>query len=256
MENPFAKGVFPEVKQLIASRYRQEKNEDIAEAKIGEMIKAEFDDYLSIEPYRAYDWDFIISRVISKLDIGLEIDVAALVEKYCRQPYIKAYPDGRKILKWLERRDHTLLVITNGFYKYQYPVLQALHLEKYFSRIITTDISQAAKPDPASFMLPEEDFTTWIHVGDSLIMDVYGANNAGGVSVYINRDLPEELTEVDLSKRMEDERVISFIQTNLDQELAGHARPYQENLIYPDFILQSLQELKKIILVKEVEQQL
>jgi len=252
MENPFGKGVFPEVKEMIQAAYLSEKGNKLAEDKIMELIRDKFEVYLDKEPFIAYDWDLIINKVIADLGLSLKLDIVELVERFSSKPYIKAYPDGINILNWLESKDYELIVVTNGFYKYQFPVLKALGLDQYFSRIITSDRAEAAKPEADSFWVPDQDYDSWLHVGDSLVMDIVGSNQAGATSVYINRDLPAELAEIPLAERLKNQDVIGFIDKNLENELANYQNLYNDESVYPHYIISSLEELKGIISLEEV----
>lgn len=252
MENPFGNGVFPEVKEIIQSAYYSKKGKQLEKAEIMNMIRGKFELYLNKEPYLAYDWDFIINDVIKDLGLDLKIDIVELVEKFSCEPYIKVYQDGINILNWLESRDYELIVVTNGFYKYQFPVLKALELDQYFSRIVTSDRAEAAKPESDSFWVPDQDYDSWIHVGDSLVMDVCGSNDAGASSVYINRDFPAELREIPLVERLENQDVIAFIDKNLEKELENYQELHDSDLIYPRYIINNLEDLKEIILFEEV----
>ncbi len=247
MENPFAKGVFPEIRDKISRWHLSCKGRELSEDEIGELIREEFRRCWQQEAYRAYDWDRIISRVLDRLELNRTIDVVELVEKYCREPYIHRYPDGKKILDWLERFDIPLMVITNGFYRYQYPVLQALKLADYFSEIITSDIARAAKPEPASFPVPEERKEGWYHIGDSLLMDVAGAGNLGARTVYVNRELPENFRKLSPEERPGTERGRSFIRKMLKEEKRRYQIGDRQEPVKPDYAVFSLLELQDIL---------
>jgi putative hydrolase of the HAD superfamily len=84
-----------------------------------------------------------------------------------------------------------LAVITNGPAITQLDKLEVTGLDHYFDVIVASGDIGVAKPDEAIFrhvldelrLLPS---SAW-HVGDSLMHDVAGANNAGLTSVWLNR---------------------------------------------------------------------
>lgn len=71
-------------------------------------------------------------------------------------------------------------VVTNGFYRYQAPYLEALHWNDWLCRLITPDQSGAAKPDPRAFA---DLGPVLCHVGDRPEHDTLAAHRAGVVSV-------------------------------------------------------------------------
>ncbi|HEX5139549.1 MAG TPA: HAD family hydrolase [Dehalococcoidia bacterium] len=100
------------------------------------------------------------------------------------------YEDVVETLEML-RGTCSLAVITNGPCITQRDKLEVLGLDTYFDVIVCSGDVGAAKPDPAIFeyVLHELGCTAAdsIHVGDSLIADVAGANWAGIKSVWLNR---------------------------------------------------------------------
>ena len=73
-------------------------------------------------------------------------------------------------------------MISNGFAAYQEPVLEALGLLGYFDAVITPERAGAAKPEPQIFAAAGR---LDLFVGDTLVHDILGANQAGVPSAWL-----------------------------------------------------------------------
>ncbi len=100
------------------------------------------------------------------------------------------FPYTIEILNYLKEKKYTLHLITNGFEKTQLSKLNNSGLGKYFTHVITSEMSNSLKPkkeifdyamDKANASLPES-----IMIGDNLDADIQGAMNAGMDAVFVN----------------------------------------------------------------------
>ncbi|MGI6130853.1 MAG: HAD family hydrolase [Bacillota bacterium] len=232
MRNPFRRGVFPHVVRTLepyASATAAGQTGADPEAVVLQLIIDEARQrLLEGRIVEAYDWDDIVARVAVDLASRAEaleaqsvalsgspsgvrpitlpgvlpeiprFDIAALVRHYCTVPGMIARLEGAyEALDALKSAGYTLAVVTNGYLKYQAPVLEALGLADFFSAIITPEQAKAAKPKPGIFHMA---WTGWrerdnppIHVGDDIIHDAWGAKTAGGYSIWLRRDIPGSL---------------------------------------------------------------
>ncbi|MFW6029398.1 MAG: HAD family hydrolase, partial [Halanaerobiales bacterium] len=252
MENPFKDGVFVEIKNILFKEYKNkyiEKAKNMSKEEIKDLIWGkiitEYKNYSSQNSYKAYDWDLIVKKAGNSLNLKSEINVASLVEKYCKRPYIKSYNDGEKLLEYLKNKNNNLKVITNGYYKYQFPVLKALNLSKYFSEIITCDKAKAAKPEKDIFLMAvaANESINWVHIGDSLLMDVYGANKLGAKTVLVDRNLDESLSKLNIQIRSKEKGSKNYIIEKAKKEKSFNKLNYHDSFIYPDYLVKSLIEL-------------
>src|SRR5690625_7894231 len=86
-------------------------------------------------------------RDLSLEDV-LEIDVEAMVREYSVEPKVYLLEEGiPETLAYLREQGFSLAEVTNGFYKYQFPDLEALGIDGYFDEIITPEETACAKPD-------------------------------------------------------------------------------------------------------------
>ncbi|MEW5865592.1 MAG: HAD family hydrolase [Bacillota bacterium] len=222
IQNPFRRGVFPHVCRILApyvtaARDRAQQAQTSAGAKTDErqvgcvtedpatdvmrfIIEEAKRRLLEGRFVEAYDWDDIVARVAADLSIRAgasstpRLDVAGLVRYYCEVPgMVSLLPEAREVLSSLHENGYVLSVITNGYRRYQLPVLQALGIEHFFDMVITPEEVNATKPQPQIFRSAWSGRLAPLHVGDDLIHDAWGARTAGGYSVWLHRNLPDGL---------------------------------------------------------------
>lgn len=244
MKNPFSTGVFPEVTRRIGERAGLTHKEIMAEI-IGEA-KSRMGRRKIVE---AYDWDDIIGLVARKFGFLEPIDVAALVRQYCTPEHIYAYPEVPETLGDLNRKGYPLVALTNGFRKYQLPVLQALGIADFFDEIYTPEVTGAAKPEQEIYLAPQRRYPgPHIHVGDTVIHDIWGANEAGAVSVWVYHDLPDAVAHLPLKKRGGHEMMEQLIADGIARDL--NAAAYPEVTVrgsMPDFVIKTFGELRTVL---------
>ncbi|SET06632.1 haloacid dehalogenase superfamily, subfamily IA, variant 1 with third motif having Dx(3-4)D or Dx(3-4)E [Oceanobacillus limi] len=237
MQNPFIQWVFPE----IVSAFQQELNQDI---NINKIIVAEHELRMKENKVvEAYDWDDIVARTIRKLNLSLKIDVAHLVEKHAVEP--KVYLLEQNIINSLEelkRQNYSLAAVTNGYAKYQIPVMKELGLYTLFNEIITPDRCGYAKPDSRILNTLKKDGEIMAHIGDRIDHDVVLANRLGIKSVWINRNLPSPFLEMVPARRGEIKRLDVICKEKWKQENKQDSTQFP-NEGFPDFIITSIDEL-------------
>lgn len=195
-QNPFRTGVWPLVSARLAPAYLQRHPEtppEEAARQVITLVRREFRRRQEAQAWEAaYDWDDIVATVGASLGYrGERLAIASLVERHCTPEHIAALPGARACLQALRAAGHTLKVATNGFACYQEPVLAALGLLEFFEEIITPDRAHSAKPVP-DFLLAAGDPPA-LHVGDSLVHDVYGARQAGFAALWFWPKLPADM---------------------------------------------------------------
>ena len=87
-------------------------------------------------------------------------------------------------------------MVTNGFYKYQNPVMEGIGLRHFFLDFITPEMVGTVKPFPGIYQAAVKgEHSLRLHVGDTIIHDVWGAQMAGFDPVWMveERDLPRQL---------------------------------------------------------------
>ncbi len=182
MQNPFGKWVFPEIVNML-------KKETDTEEDILDLIVSEHLQRMSEERFlEAYDWDDIITGVAGNLGAGSVIDIERMVIKHSESPKIYLLEDNMlDYLKRIKEKGFHLAAATNGYSKYQLPVLQKLGLDRVFDEVITSDSAGFAKPNPAVLKKLSDDGEITAHVGDRIDHDVLLANKLGVFSVFISQ---------------------------------------------------------------------
>ena len=95
-----------------------------------------------------------------------------------------------EILDYLTKKGYSIHLITNGFEKTQWSKLNNSNLAKYFSHVITSEISNSMKPQKEIFeyALKKINGNTGecIMIGDKPNADIQGAVNAGMDTIFVN----------------------------------------------------------------------
>jgi putative hydrolase of the HAD superfamily len=98
-------------------------------------------------------------------------------------------PHTLETLNYLSNK-YKLHIITNGFNEVQFTKLKLCGLEKYFDKVITSEISGYHKPRPQAFGYSLSSANAKkdesIMIGDDLNIDIVGAREFGIDQVYFN----------------------------------------------------------------------
>jgi len=199
----------------------------------------------------SYDWDDTIAEIIAELELDLQLDVEKIVSSHSTSPKIYLLEENMlDSLEKLREEGYSLATATNGYYKYQMPVLKELKLNKVFEKIITSDLAGFAKPDTQMLIKIMERDCVIAHVGDRIDHDVLMANNLGITSVFINKNLPNHVLDLPLSKRRNDHNFIGLCKDKWQKENKYRDIPFNEKCI-PDIVVASIEELANGINVLE-----
>ncbi|MGE5584536.1 MAG: HAD family hydrolase [Bacillota bacterium] len=276
IQNPFRRGVFPHVCRtlapyVISARGRaqevqvctgggirgssagcppQDPERAVLHLIIQEAKKRITEGHL----VEAYDWDDIVACVAADLASGTgassapSLDVAGLVRHYCRMPdMIALLPGAHEVLSSLHEDGYTLGVVTNGYRRYQLPVLQALGIDHFFDVMITPEGARAAKPQARIFRAAWNGRLAPLHVGDDLIHDAWGARAAGGYSVWLHRDLPDDLRREPPEQRPRCDGFASVRDRAYSGVLAGEAFGVSASACVPHAVIETLGELPGLL---------
>jgi putative hydrolase of the HAD superfamily len=100
------------------------------------------------------------------------------------------FPYTVEILTYLKNKGYQLHLITNGFDVTQRGKLESSKLTDFFVEVITSEVSQALKPNKEIFDFAITKCNTCIDecimIGDNLDADIQGAINAGIDNVFVN----------------------------------------------------------------------
>lgn len=187
MQNPFGKYVFPEIEKLVSGL--KPGCETVKEIVLENERRMQNNEYPS-----AYDWDDILNQFLQNNEIAISISIEELVRKHSQIPKVYLLEEGiPEVLCELKTRGYSLAVITNGFYKYQYPVMEVLGIVDFFDEVITPDLVKCGKPNVDMGRSLLETGTIVAHVGDRVDHDVVLANVLGAKSILVDRHLSESI---------------------------------------------------------------
>lgn len=243
IQNPFGKGVGPRVKSHIRqSPHLCSLPEAEADALIEQAIRERWGEHMASGNFvEAYNWDAIYSSVSYDFDWHPVPDVATLVEELCAAPdMIALLPGAADCLEALHQT-YRLYAATNGYRAYQWPVLESLGIATFFEDIMTPDALGYAKPDPRFFTAAPN---LKIHVGDTLVHDVLGANQAGLTSVWVAPDLPVDFQGCSPSERPKQRGFGEFLSRSLEATLYREYHPEADiDACWPDAVVVDVGEL-------------
>lgn len=235
METPLNFGVLPHVLQILvrnhmATEAGRGKDWEILYSELWLKLREEHKRrYALANSYTAYDWDSIVAGLAKEYGCCEEINLPELLNLYCIEPYVKSHEEAHEILQQIKAAGWQIGVITNGYRKYQAPVLEALKLMPLLDILITPEEIKVVKPEQEIFaQVPGIRDGVWIHVGDTLVHDIYGSKRAGAKTVWFDRYLPEELKKLAPAERVE----------TLAGEILLKAVWEKENSRYPNLCLQ------------------
>lgn len=222
----------------------------LAQQAIRQALRAEYQRRLTLsDPRLVFDWGDIYQAVREQL--GLEDafpDIAKVLAEAAFEDGV-VYRDVPAGLASFRAQGYRIAVATNGLAKYQQILVDKLEIA--YDLMLAPDISLALKPDPA-FWNPVQKIAIGpiVHVGDLLSQDVWGANSAGFVAVWMWRNMPEDWRSTPPAHRTRRSDLGSVIEAVVHSELEefgflGAVRP--KTPPQPDYIVADLQELHQAL---------
>lgn len=240
MQNPFGAWVFPEIAEVVSGKAG--KALDI----VAKMV-AEHERRMEQGKYvEAYDWDDILGVQCKQLGLHESFEIEPILRKHAVAPKISLLEPGiLEVLRALRARGFALAVVTNGFYKFQAPVMEALGLLDHFDEVLTPERVGTGKPDPGMIQALSGEVVA--HVGDRLDHDVQMANRKNISSVFIDRTLPEEIKELGARTRSTDQRMVARCLEKWRKESKNTAVTVLPSIFIPAVVIHSMQELPLIL---------
>lgn len=175
--------------------------------KLKELVISPFNDfYTTYLHHNAIIWDryhkgFItaeelkwkrMQRTLLDFKIGNE-----MLAKEMSTKFLEILPNQKKlfdytteILDYLINKKYVLHLLTNGFEKTQWSKITNSNIAKYFTHVITSEISSCIKPSKEMFEYAitkaGAELNESIMIGDNPDADIQGAINAGMDSIFVN----------------------------------------------------------------------
>lgn len=185
IRNPFGKGVLPHIQRIMSQEgsktncAREFRQETVRLRREGRLVES-------------FDWDLVVRNIARANRVRIGIDVAELVRMYSRAPFASLEPGANELLKSLQEEGHKIVILTNGYEKYQLPLIESLGLVNY-DLLVSPDKIGYIKPQPEAFRLAAKPFLAEgsrepVVVGDSILFDVWGASLAGFRAIWLRKD--------------------------------------------------------------------
>lgn len=202
IQNPFSRGVVPFLARHVHQQSGQTGDFDAFWQMFRKHLNRGFSSRVMAGRHvEAFDWDGITREVALNFGVQDIPDVSGIVKEHCTPEYIHLLPNAREGLERLQQAGFRLIVATNGYSKYQVPVLEALNILDFFEEVRAPETHGYAKPQP-EFLQGVD-----LHIGDKLCHDILGANRAGIQSIWIHpeaRPIETALEEEDLRRFFRD----------------------------------------------------
>lgn len=187
---PFG-AVIGEAADLISAGAAEGGGPDVAAAEVRSAVLELHRTRLDRGEVNAYDWADIVGRVSARFGVSTGIDLDAMVARRAPGGTRLLDPAALSLLDSLRDRGLRVVILTNGYRRYQLPAIRAVGLDAVVDDVVTADDVGAAKPDPAIFARAYGASTgPRVHVGDRVDHDIVGAHRAGAAGILIGPDVP------------------------------------------------------------------
>jgi putative hydrolase of the HAD superfamily len=128
--------------------------------------------------------------VLGVNDRALGNDMASgFIEGISSKTYL--FPHAKQLLEYLHPK-YLIHIITNGFEEVQFAKLKNSGMDRYFTKVITSEEAESKKPEPKIFLYALQktgaSAAESIMIGDDLEVDIGGARNIGMDQLYVNHD--------------------------------------------------------------------
>lgn len=154
------------------------------------------DDLLDADLLAAYDWHQIVADIIGDRDPGF--DMLDRLEEYAAADLTRVlHDDTPALLAGLRDLGWVVKILTNGWRRYQEPILRHAGLLSAVNELITSDDVGLPKPAEEMFHRARADAAIHVHVGDRIDHDIVGGNRTGATTVLLRSDAPEDPTLVE-----------------------------------------------------------
>lgn len=198
VRGPFTDWIEPHLRRTIAEGSHRVSSDGWhrdgpLDQRIAADVRRAFTRLASEDPVRAFDWDELYGTVANDWGVASLPDVAELVNAYLDRPGTStALPGAVEALEAAANAGFRVAATTNGFARFQLPILDALGLRSRFDAVVTPDRAGACKPSPRYFGARPG---LVAHVGDSLWQDVRGARRAGVDALWVHPEAPHPASD-------------------------------------------------------------
>lgn len=191
-------------------------------------------DLLVADPLAAYDWDSIVAECLSEAEVQMPFDLVAQLNEHVDRNETRLLHDRTfESLQELRSAGWRVVVLTNGWRRYQEPILRGIGMLDVIDELLAADDVGIPKPSPAAFATARGAAKVHVHVGDRVDHDIVGGNAAGARTVLLRADIA-----LHGSPSPDDHEVTTYL-----EKLAVHQRsaPVEDpGLMLPDYLATEL----------------
>lgn len=181
----------------------------------------------------SYDWAKNIEEAGKKLGVDVKIEFEKLIKNNVENAI--PYPEVIDTLKKLKETKYVLVLVTNGYLRFQEPILRYVGIMEYFNDIMTSDKTGFSKPDPRVLGKYAELGKEALYVDDLLYQGVHLGKQIGALTYLVKRGfdgITKDISTESLAKMLEEERAPENI------------KPEQ---VRPDFMAGDISHIPNII---------
>lgn len=187
----------------------------------------------------SYDWDSIVTGYLAELDMTPPFDLVERLDQHAAAGGTQLlHEETVAHLHALRAAGWRVVVLTNGWYRYQQSTLRPSGLLPEVDALISSDQVGAPKPAAAMFDAARDGAEQYVHVGDRIDHDIIGGNAYGAQTVLLRTDIPGRQGTADVSH---DEATMIYLQELAAQQAAP--LPQDSSLLLPDLLATDLAQL-------------
>ena len=174
--NPIGIYVFPTI-------YREVSKElGIPIELIRSKVISKHVEFVAKGDIKSYDWDYIVNIVLKELGYRKSVDIYSMHVENCHR--VTILDNAIDILRDLRKNGYTIVLSTNGLWKYQECVVRYSGLEEVLDDVLT--------PDRVGYLKSSREFFRYgisnaISIGDNLVFDIYYPKLFGLKTVLVDR---------------------------------------------------------------------
>jgi FMN phosphatase YigB (HAD superfamily) len=146
---------------------------------------------LATDPLAAYDWDSIVGDYLSETGLRPPFDLIERLNDHVRRGETRVLHERTfEAIGALRSAGWRVVVLTNGWRRYQEPILRGIGMLDAIDQLLTADDIGLPKPAIEAFQAARGGVTDHVHVGDRIDHDIVGGNRAGARTVLLRGDVP------------------------------------------------------------------
>ena len=207
-----------------------------------EAVLKRHQELLVSDPLAAYDWDSLAAEYLAERGADKPFDLVDRLAERIEQSGTRLLLDRTfESLAALRSAGWRVAVLTNGWRRYQEPLLRSSGLLAAVDQLVTADDVGEPKPAAATFAAVRGTARRYLLVGDRLDHDVMGGNQVQARTVLLRDDVPVHGVVRRDAQGVPSEKLRSYLE-QLATEQRLPVTTWSES-ITPDLCAASLTEL-------------